>query len=612
MSMASRPNRWVWLLGVVIPPILAFWLTWGFFVEIPTLDQWELVPLYQSFQEGELTWSEFARRHNGIHHIEIPKAIHLALAVSSGMTLRLELVAHLILVGLGLWGVLRIQSSSESLIGDWGAVWRVWFSSLVLFSLAQHFNWFWGFAIQNFLVPVCAVWATCVLTPRSEADQRGLGGLLLAGFFCFVATFSKASGLLVWLCVLPLVLQWGLRSRRVLGSLVLWSGMMGLSWFLFFVQFRGLGSGLPETVAQYPLEFLAYPFNILGSGPGYILRFVFPGLSQSLVFAPIGLLLVGSFCFLGVFFVWKAGGRDRTLATPWICLGLFGLLYAVVNTLGRFGLVVHGFMVGAHMSSYVTETAPLTIAVVHLGGLYLRTHSPKAFLPRVARVGAVALAGSFFFSDALVLAETRRLQPKSAAFEKTRCWQFATLLATNNTCMGRVAQSDKVHQLVSMGYRELADPPNFRIDSTRAYGSIGGLRALEMEYGSSDEVLMNGWARMKDVGNPFLYDQKSSEPPAWVALEGRAQIPGDPEGPRTIFLSFGDQPSFFSVAEVDDSEASSAAVGQVNWVAPIPLSWVKPGNDWVRAWVYDGRLNEFVRLPGQRVIPKTWPETSSE
>ncbi len=237
------------ILGLVPGLLLcAFVGTW--WVDVPYLDQWELVPLLAAWEGGTLGWADIWAQHNE-HRIFFPKLLMLGLAAVSDWDVRYEMAASLVLAFtcFGLTVVLLHRARAP------------WFTPLLagvlLFSPSQWGNWFLGWQVQILLMLATLLLALALL-PR--APGSALAGAIAAAV---VASFSFGSGLLVWPAG-ALVLVWARppRYRRRIGWWVAASVLIVLAYLWGYTR---VTHHLEPTLLQATLGRIGYALAYLGS-----------------------------------------------------------------------------------------------------------------------------------------------------------------------------------------------------------------------------------------------------------------------------------------------------------------------------------------------------------
>jgi len=240
------------LIGLVPGLVLgAFVATW--WVDVPYLDQWELVPLLAAWEGGTLRWADIWAQHNE-HRLVFPKLLMLATAALTDWDVRYEMAASLLLAfvcyGLVALFLHRARAPRYTPV----------LAGLLVFSPSQWGNWFLGWQVQIFLMLVSLL-IVLALLPRPGGP--GFAGAIAAAV---VASFSFGSGLLVWPAGL-LAIAWARPPRRAT-RLALWTLAGGGTvaaylWGYARVGYHPEPAPLAATLgrAGYALAYLGSPLS---------------------------------------------------------------------------------------------------------------------------------------------------------------------------------------------------------------------------------------------------------------------------------------------------------------------------------------------------------------
>ena len=213
--MAERRNRkvlsgllrWSFLLVGTLAPLAYLLLQFQrFTLDLPYMDQWDFVHLLRLAERDRLTAAAWFGQHNE-HRILFPRIIMYALARWTEWDIRAEIYCNAVLgILIGVCAARQMARAGRAL-SQRNLILCLPLVSVLLFSLLQWENWFWGWQIQIFL-SVLAVWVTAIGLARSS---EGWAWFLVAIAGGVVASFSFANGLAIWpIGVLALVaIGWG-------------------------------------------------------------------------------------------------------------------------------------------------------------------------------------------------------------------------------------------------------------------------------------------------------------------------------------------------------------------------------------------------------------------
>lgn len=314
----------VWLL-LALPVFMAFNYVYRFAYDVVFWDQWELVPMYERWVQGTLTFADLYSQHNE-HRLFFPRLIMLPLARVSGYDTRWEqYVGWLILVGAGvalLVEHLRTFGRSNASLLRFVPV------ALMVFTLRQYDCLLWGWNIQIFLSLLGLVLAAIWLQRFEEAPRYGV----LAAAAGTVSMLSFASGLCVWPMGVVFLgwRAWLVRAlperRAALGRLVVWTVVGALLAGLYLHGYVK-PSGHPSTdwFLSHPGRALYFFFVVVGS----------PLASQPSGAAAVGAVMV-ALCLVLLVLAMRGAADLRSFSLSLPLLLVAGAV-AVQVTVGRAG-----------------------------------------------------------------------------------------------------------------------------------------------------------------------------------------------------------------------------------------------------------------------------------
>jgi hypothetical protein len=411
--------------------------------------------------------------------------------------------------------------------------------------------------------PLCLTSALRLALSQRKHGLRVAGALIL----CTVATFSVGNGVLCWIVLLPVLLSSsgpGRPSRtRVLGA---WAAGLAVNVALYAYGYVQPPDRPPVLfVFAHPLQSIHYFISFLGSplAPTF-------GKNNDLAAAVLGAGLLALFLGGCVRLAREGGGRlERAL--PWIAIGAYSILTAVMTTFARVG-----FGNGQPLASrYVTFSLYLGVALVGLIAILLeRGSGERGRIPVAgfACAGAMAIAaiGTWPVSlgqihDGRVL----RLQGKA-------CLQFA----------GVIEDLPGLHVL----------HPRFR-----------GLRdrILQLDRGGFLSPGLVRSRRAQDIeGDPsadcgeFVHLQRRGDV---FKADGRAVLPGRGEPADAILLAHENargESTIFAVFIATQMSGLEPAAGAGAWRASFAASKLPADAVSVSAWAFDALSGKAFRLRG--------------
>lgn len=192
----NRPLRIYEGLALVVPAAIVLCLVLRFGVNVPYLDQWDLINLLAAMHNGGLGWDDVFRQHNE-HRMVFPKLVMLGLASVTRWNIVVELMVSVALAAASLVVLLALARPVLRQISPLGRLWAGFTLSAMLFSLAQWENWLWGWQIQWFLSLLAAVSVIALATSSLRASQPW-PHVAVAAVAAVVCQYSIASGVVAW------------------------------------------------------------------------------------------------------------------------------------------------------------------------------------------------------------------------------------------------------------------------------------------------------------------------------------------------------------------------------------------------------------------------------
>jgi len=388
----------VFLALVAIAPAVLMWhwvsANW---VPVPFWDQWHSPgSQFESWCRGTLTLTEMFSQHNETRNF-FPRLLYFTLEHFGGWDVRKEMrVIFFMVCGycLLLLHLLRRTPGAtpvSTLIG-WMAM------TFLCFAPVQIENFLYGIELENFF-PGTAVLAVAA-SNLSRLSFRGKALLNLT--LAFVANYTFANGMLLWVLAWPLPSPNEPMSR---GRRILWSALYAVAGVIstacYFIGYHrpAYHPPLASLVARFPEllhYFVLWEGNYLSSD---LIRPFF-----------IGVVALGLFTG-GVLFAGGAIYRRRDWRTfyPWLLLGAYACGSGVITAVGRLGFGLEQ----ALADRYAAFTLSFYVALV---GLYFAIYSARARLassaPRTLFLTQAAwLSGLAFLCWGLSFAKNAALIP---------------------------------------------------------------------------------------------------------------------------------------------------------------------------------------------------------
>lgn len=298
---------------IAVPTVLLvviIWGIWNFTPHVPYWDEWETVPIVQSFKDGSLTVGQIWAFHNE-HRIVLPRLIDLALILATNWNRQIEMTFDLA-VSVGesvlLWlSVFRLVKSPLA------ARLSVIPLSLLLLSLSQYENWLAPFQIA-FIATAAGV-AMC-LWGLLAVDSRLRFVVALLG--AIIAALSSLGGTLAFVTFLPAVMAGGWKKTLV------W---VGTAIGILVPYFIGFPHSVPLHLSWQAIEFA---IGYMGAPLG------FPNPIES-IYIGVGSVVFVAFNLILLLARWNTK-QLLPWALPWLGVALFSWGISGITALGRLSL----------------------------------------------------------------------------------------------------------------------------------------------------------------------------------------------------------------------------------------------------------------------------------
>jgi hypothetical protein len=372
-------------------------------VNAPRWDEWRWADMVVKFDAGTLHFDDFWHQNNE-HRLFVPSLIALGLSRFGGWDPRREVYFSLFLVILSQLILYRIivrtlpqRTVAVAFLLD----------SLLLFSLGQSENWFYGFQIAWFSINLCLLVVVLMLCGERIGPRRAA----VAAGGAIVAVLSSVFGLNVLAAGLFLVAaRRPFSARAVFAWLALSVALVAVYFWRFdfhspIAKYEDVGASLAGRIL-YLLTFMGSPIGrALGS-------------TWSAVFGLAGALLVSA-AFVRFARLYRRNAPEITTYAPWIATALYGVLCGCMLAAGRSAPIL-GPGAAATASRYVTLGTLVWISLVGFAAL---AWPALARLPRLATapatVALLAACISFGLANAAGYAELEAFRDQSLVFAST-------------------------------------------------------------------------------------------------------------------------------------------------------------------------------------------------
>ncbi|NET54868.1 MAG: hypothetical protein F6K47_01265 [Symploca sp. SIO2E6] len=457
-----------------------------------------------------------------------------------------------------------------------------------IFSWSQFEIWLSGLGIVWFLANTLVLLS--IITIASNYDKLTTTiKLALAATCCFIASFSAAHGLLSWLALLPSVIGLSGNPCQKTRRLTLWIGLWVSSIIIYGIGYNNTGNYHYSLLLEKPLSVLGYFLTLLGA----------PLASGSIESLLIGLICCLNFAFFAVYGLINLKSEFTHKATPWLSLGLYPLLFALIITIGRGLPTIHmaagllSLKLAAVTSRYISISGLFIISLLQIWRLFISqniTDSPQQrkiqwqtkFLIYLF-AGIISYLSIVKYLYAVPHAKHNQLHRQNAQ----ACLELVHFIEASSPpsgCLwGFTTSPLKIKQYVAalekMEFRNFPKDLDFFVAPTQVYG------AMEVPQLTDDLTISKA-------------ETKS------LIFSGWAVIPNQKKLPKLVLLSYQGQKSFFTTAYVafprpDVAQAlNSQQYTLSGWAIDYPTESMPLGEHIIQAWVYDKQGEQFVKLQG--------------
>ncbi|HKZ42714.1 MAG TPA: hypothetical protein VJ044_17255, partial [Candidatus Hodarchaeales archaeon] len=332
-------------VGTAIPAFLCIYFVHLFGVNIPFQDEWQFYPILRKFISGGNWAGDLLSQHNE-HRPVFPRMLLLAVAGLTSWNVIYEMYADWILIGIStfvIWIFLRKTFIKETVL----IIPIAW----VMYSVSQYETLLFGWALQITLMVTSVLLSIYFLYRANILSSRSLFFLALAVVFGYVATFSFINGLIVWIVGTASFFGSNWKKRKF--ALFAW---MSFGILAFAIYFNGFVK--PDYHPSY-LIFLEDPVSFAN----FVLAFLGSGLRSGEVLSSeiVGAVTLISF-IAAVIIVFR--NKKTEAALPWIQIGAFAILSAMLVGVGRLGFGISQALVSHYISiSSLMIVATLVISV---------------------------------------------------------------------------------------------------------------------------------------------------------------------------------------------------------------------------------------------------------
>lgn len=390
------------IILTLLPFVFLITCIFRFAIDMPYMDEWDIVPFLQQFFEGSLTLGDLFDQHNECR-ILFPRLVLIPLAYLTGWNINVEVGGIVLLSGL-IFLLLARQAvrTCRECIGRYPA-WLPVVIACMYFSVMQYEVWTFGFTLIGFINIGSAVIGLLLIAHPVFSWPRFVGALL-AGT---VALYSYSNGIVFWVVgLLPLLAVLREDRRYRIAPWVVWIGSAAILLAIFFFYFKYEKPPWSPSVLYFLHHanvFLGYFLALLGGA--------IANTSQLPVWVPVTLGVIGCILFgvSGLIGITREVQTSRAIFF-WISLGSYGALSCLAVAIGRSANgIPHALESRYILLSNLFWIATLVLTVIAFEFVW-RAPAARGFhrclivLKAALVIGMVACAGLFGVSSAHSLA----------------------------------------------------------------------------------------------------------------------------------------------------------------------------------------------------------------
>jgi hypothetical protein len=331
---------------------------------------------------------------------------------------------------------------------------------------------------------------------------------------------------------------------------------------------------------QQPIDTLVYFLVMVGAPIG---ASVVPA-------AIVGAIISISFLYYNIYSLKNSQAQFTREAAPWLSIGWFAILTSILITIGRAG-----FGLASAMSSRYTTV--LILLIVSCLQMYrLRIGSIGSWQTR----SLYHIAGILFISWLFAVFFVNK---SSSSIDHT--YNLMMNRTQGKNCLEVIHFLDpSTDESADSCLQHLYPRPSVVRSSLADLDELGWRTFPKALAFVENPDKLHGYIDTPPTTDQPLRQSKRDQ----IELQGWAILPDSRLLPKTVFLSYGEQRSFFAHAAVlldrpDVAKAlHSSRYNTVGWQAVASLQPLPLGETVIKAWVYDREGKRFVKLQGEPKI----------
>ena len=574
-QILAKPVILIYLLPIVV--LIPFIFLYGF--RVPIMDEWPIAVIFENIATGKAGLIDFIEIYND-HRYFFLRLIIVPLAFLSGWNKIYEMLISLIFAIANLVLIIKISQQQNPKIYSSKQFHTVnGLSCLIMFSLIQYQNWLWGLQLGVFLVNLCVTVSLLILSLNQKFCERQR--LLFAALPIIIASFTMAQGIISWLAILPSVFLMGKNPKTGLKYALIWLGLFGVTTIVYS---WGYNSDNPTRFniaffIEYPIFCWQFFLIMLGA----------PLAQYSTQLANLlGIIVFFSF-IVAIIRGWQTRGLEfLRIIAPWIGLGLFALLFAIITTFGRAeaALILNQGLDFALASRYTTNSLLLWIAVLQIGLYFL---SQDINITRWKwKLSSVAILIIFLTGINSVYAIEQGAKNYRKVSEDTQnCLKVLQVL------------DDRVP--ICWNWFEILQSHDITRQRTSILNDLGMINSPDIKF--TDRKANYGSFVWDNSQNVFPLSHNNG----WIMLNGKLKINAPfpkTNSPYLFILSRENQPSVISFIETDPKLLTHRK--QLKFQIAVPTLVFKFYQKTpIKAWIKNPNTQELIALAGETQITVT-------
>ena len=253
-------------LAAFVPCLICLLFVNSNAVNVPFLDEWEMVTLDAKMRAHNLTFSDLFEQHNE-HRIFFMKLAYLGLMYISNFNVIVPMWFSFAMIVLMAFIILHYIATRNSVSDKRKYLFAV-LASFLVFSLTQYENLLWGFQI-GFVMVLCISVLSCYFLCRMfHATRKAARNtyFIIALLAAVVDSFSSSQGLITWITGLAVFVMVFRKKTFSSPHFIIWTLTAIATWIVYFYDYVKPEHHPPLTLLfEHPGIFLNYFFSITGN-----------------------------------------------------------------------------------------------------------------------------------------------------------------------------------------------------------------------------------------------------------------------------------------------------------------------------------------------------------